>query len=263
VINWTERELRRQMVKACAALHQKSLVAATDGNVSARLSVDRVLVTPSGVSKGDVSEINILLCDMDGRKIRGRGEVSSEVHVHLAAYRAREDIHAVVHAHPPTATAFTFAGLEHLLREPVVPEVVAQIGPIPSAPYITPGTRALAEAAGPLFKESDVVMLAQHGAVTLGHDPWGAYLRMEKLEHFARILKSARELAGGDAGVRRLDAGQVDALVESYGKGALKKSAGALPEKLPHANAEENAAQADALVARIAAEVINRMRRTG
>src|SRR4051812_29265101 len=143
---WNERELRRLMVKACTALAQKNLVSATDGNVSARLGPDRILVTPSGVSKGDVTELNILLCDMDGRKIRGRGDVSSEVHVHLAAYRSREDIGAVVHAHPPTATAFTFAGREDLLRAPVIPEVVAQIGPIPSAPYITPGTRALAEA---------------------------------------------------------------------------------------------------------------------
>src|SRR5947207_11555872 len=92
----TERELRRSMVKACGALFQKSLVSATDGNVSARLGPDRVLITPSGVSKGDVTELEILLCDMDGRKIRGRGEVSSEVHVHLGAYRAREEINAVV-----------------------------------------------------------------------------------------------------------------------------------------------------------------------
>ncbi len=82
---WTERELRRLIVKACSALAQKNLVSATDGNVSARLGPDRVLITPSGVSKGDVSELNIMLCDMDGRKIRGRGEISSEVHVHLAA----------------------------------------------------------------------------------------------------------------------------------------------------------------------------------
>ena len=106
---WPERALRKQMVKACRALAQKNLVAATDGNVSARLGYDRVLVTPSNTNKGEVGELDILLCDMDGRKVRGRGDTSSEVHVHLAVYRNREDLHAVVHAHPPTATAFTFA----------------------------------------------------------------------------------------------------------------------------------------------------------
>src|SRR5476651_1006556 len=195
---WNESNLRKQIVKACSGLAAKGLVAATDGNVSARLGPDRVLVTPSGVNKGEVDELNILLCDMDGRKIRGRGEVTSEVHVHLAAYRNRENIGAVVHAHPPIASAFTFAGLERLLSEPVVPEVVAQIGPIPCAPYLTPGSRALAEAVGKLFRQSDVVLLAQHGAATAGPDPWAAYLRMEKLEHTAVIVKAARELAASD-----------------------------------------------------------------
>jgi len=215
---WTERELRGAIVKACAALAQKNLVSATDGNVSARLSPDRILVTPSGVSKGDISELDILLCDMDGRKIRGRGDVSSEVQVHLAAYRARADIGAVVHAHPPVATAFTFAGLEALLREPVVPEVIAQIGPVPTVPYITPGTRQLAAAVEPALRASDIVMLSQHGAVTVGPDPWAAYLRMEKLEYFAAVLKHAYDLAGNE-GIRRLNAAQVEELKLSYGKG--------------------------------------------
>ncbi|HYG75391.1 MAG TPA: class II aldolase/adducin family protein [Planctomycetota bacterium] len=247
--NWTERTLRTQIQKACQALSQRGLVAATDGNVSARLGPDRVLITPSGISKGDVTELNIMLCDMDGRKIRGRGEISSEVHVHLAAYRSRDDIGAVVHAHPPTATAFTFAGMEHLLREPIVPEVTAQIGPIPSAPYVTPGSRALAEAFAPHIKTCDIVMLSQHGAVAVGKDPWAAYLRMEKLEHFAMIVKAARELSGsGD--VKRLDEQQIDELMESYGKGKLSKK-------------KDDDELDDALIERIASEVLQRLGRTG
>jgi L-fuculose-phosphate aldolase len=248
---WTERELRRLITKACVALAQKNLVSATDGNVSARLGPDRVLITPSGISKGEVTELNIMLCDMDGRKIRGRGDISSEVHVHLAAYRSRDDIGAVVHAHPPTATAFTFAGRENLLREPLIPEVVAQIGPIPSAPYITPGTRALAEAFGPFIKECDIVMLSQHGAVAVGKDPWAAYLRMEKLEHFAGIVKAACELAGDPQTVKRLSETQVDDLLASYGKGKLS------------AKKESGSENSDALVEKIASEVLNRLGRTG
>ena len=179
-----------------------------------------MLATPSGKAKGEITELDILLCDTDGRKIRGRGDVTSEVHVHLAAYRSRPDAGGVVHAHPPIATAFTFAGLAHLLQEPIVPEVVAQIGPIPAAPYLTPGSRALAEAAAPLFKQCDVVMLSQHGAVTIAKEPWAAYLRMEKLEQFATILKASRELAALEgAAVRTLNDAQIDELMESYGKG--------------------------------------------
>lgn len=238
---WSERGLRRDMVKACAALFQKNLVAATDGNVSARLAPDRVLITPSGVSKGDVDELSILLCDMEGRKIRGRGDVSSEVQVHLAAYRAREDIHAVVHAHPPVATAFTFAGVEALLCEPVVPEVIAQIGPIPTLPYITPGTRMLGAAVEDALRASDVVMLSQHGAVTVGKSPWGAYLRMEKLEYLACVLKTARELSGAE-GIRRLKAEQIEELTATYGKGKAANP--------PHSVDE------DELVERIVKEVL-------
>jgi len=214
----SERELRRLIVKACAALCQKNLVAATDGNVSARCGPDRVLVTPSGLSKGDVRAADIVVCDLEGRKIRGRGEISTEVHVHLAAYRARADIGAVVHAHPPIATAFTIAGAQALLAEPVIPEVVHQIGAIPTVPYVTPGTRALAEALGRYIKKCDVVLLAQHGAVAVGKDPWAAYLRMEKLEHTACILRAARELAGGERGVRRLTAAEVMELHASYSR---------------------------------------------
>ena len=254
-IPWTERELRRLMVKACAALARNHLVAATDGNVSARLGSDRVLVTPSGVSKGDVTELDILLCDMDGRKVRGRGESSSEVHVHLAAYRNREDIGAVVHAHPPIATAFTFAGLQDVLREPVVPEVVAQIGPIPCVPYIQPGTRALAEAVGQAFRDCDVVLMAQHGAATVAKDPWAAYLRMEKLEHFAGIVKTARELAAG-AGQKiiTLSDEQVNDLRAGYGKGKLKSAAAV-------ATASVSGSGSDAIVERIAAEVLARLQK--
>lgn len=244
-IPWTERELRRLIVKACAALCLKGLVAATDGNVSARLGPDRVLVTPSGISKGDVRETNILLCDLDGRKIRGRGDVSSEAQVHLAAYRAREDIGAVVHAHPPVATAFTYAGLEHLLREPLLPEVVAQIGPIPATPYLTPGSRALAEACAAHLRGCDIVLLSQHGAVTVGVDPWAAYLRMEKLEQFALILKTARELAGAGE-LRTLNPRQVADLKAGYGKHSV---AGTLS---PGTSSPE-------LVERIANEVLRRL----
>jgi L-fuculose-phosphate aldolase len=202
-----EREMRGLIVKACAALYAKNMVAATDGNVSARIGPDRVLITPANMSKGDVKPRDILVCDMDGQKIRGPGSPSIEIQVHLAAYRARADVHGVVHAHPPMATAFSYAGREELLSEPVAPEVVAHIGRVPSVPYFRPGTRVLADAFEKEIAGHDVAILSQHGIAAVGKNPWAAYLQMEKLEHFAFILKTAMELSGGK--IRRLTAEQI------------------------------------------------------
>ena len=214
----TEYDLRRQIARACPGLHDKGLVAAYDGNVSARLPSGNLLVTPSGASKGSVTEEMILLCNQQGKRIRGAGNVSTEIAVHLAAYRVRPDIRSVVHAHPPLASAFTYAGVQSLLAEPVLPEVIARLGSIPSAAYATPGTKALGEAVAPLLKTNDAVLLAQHGAVTVGADPWGAYLLMEKVEQVATIVKAARELAGSEEGIRRLTPQQIADIHRSYGK---------------------------------------------
>lgn len=213
----SEFELRRQIVRACKALSVRGLVAAWDGNVSARLPSGNLLVTPSNMAKGDVGEDSILLCNPQGGRIRGAGQVSSEVRVHVAAYRVRPGIRAVVHAHPPLASAFTFAGAEKAFLEPVIPEVVARLGSVPALPYVTPGSQALADAAAPLLAKHDVVLLGQHGAVTVGSDPWTAFLLMEKLEHAATILKAARELAGSADGVRTLTPAQVAELLRTYG----------------------------------------------
>lgn len=212
----SEYELRRLIVKACRALSERGLVASHDGNISARLPSGYLLVTPSRVSKADVSEESVLYCGPDGRRIRGQGEVSSEIQLHLSAYKVRPDCRAVVHAHPPIASAFTFAGAEALLAQPVLPEVVARFGAIPSVPYVTPGTPQLGAAAEPLLETHDAVMLAQHGALTLGKDPWDAYLLMEKVEHAAVILKAARDMAGGEEGVKTLTPAQVAELLKSY-----------------------------------------------
>jgi L-fuculose-phosphate aldolase len=203
-----EKTLRNAIVKVCHALAARFFVADTDGNISARLGADRILITPSCFSKADVRAEDLVVCDLDGKKIRGRGVPSIEVQLHLAAYRVRDDVQAVVHAHPPLATAFTLAGVEHLMREPLVPEVVVHFGPIPCVPYSAPGTRQLADDFAACAKECDLVLLSQHGAAALGPDPWSAYLRMEKLEHYALMLKTALELAGS-ARLKWLSAAQV------------------------------------------------------
>ncbi len=196
-----EKELRTQIVKVCHRLSALGLVAATDGNVSARLEHQpgKFLITPSGIAKGEVTEDCIVIFDEAGELVSSKDEtqfrVSSEVKVHLAAYRASRKAGAVIHAHPPVASAFSFAGRESLLTRPIVPDVVSLIGPIPTVPYHTPGSRILADVAAPFFENATIVLLAQHGAVALGSDPWRAFLRMEKLEQAAVIIKHALELS--------------------------------------------------------------------
>lgn len=214
----TEDSLRRDVVRVCKALSERFLVAATDGNVSAKLPSGRLLVTPSGVSKERVREEDLLVCDASGRRLRGAGETTTEILLHAAAYRERKDAGAVVHAHPVTASAFTYAGEQRWLFEPIVPDVAARIGSIPATPYLTPGSRELAEAGAALLRGCDVVLLARHGAVAVGPDPWTAFLRMEKLEQLALIVKAARELAGSDEAVRRLTPEQVAELRRTYAR---------------------------------------------
>jgi L-fuculose-phosphate aldolase len=135
---------------------------------------------------------SLVIADADGNKVAGEGKVTSEFFTHLAAYEQRPDIEAVVHAHPPMATALTMAGLD--MRAPLLPEVVMALGAVPCAPYSTPGSREGADAIRGLIREGDAVLLDRHGAVTVGADLLDAYYKMEKLEHAAHIILAAHGL---------------------------------------------------------------------
>jgi L-fuculose-phosphate aldolase len=166
-------------------LHQCGFIAATDGNLSARLDEDRVLVTPTGMSKGMMAPADLVIVDMDGNKIKGRREATTEIGMHLLIYRMRPDIRGIVHAHPRTATGFAAAGMA--LNQPLVCEVVIGLGLIPLAPYGTPGTPELAKTLEPLIPQYDAILMANHGVVTYGSDLQSAYMKMETVEHFAQI----------------------------------------------------------------------------
>src|SRR4030042_2197969 len=185
--------LKREMVEICRMLHRKNLVAATDGNVSARVG-DRLLTTPSGVNKGWVKEEQIITVDLNGRLVEGSGRPTSELAMHLTVYRLRPEVQAVVHAHPPLATAFTIAGVS--LEEQVLPEVVLNLGVILTAAYATPSSPEGPEAIRELIKTHDALLLERHGAVTVGADLMEAYNKMEKLEHTALVLLLAHLLGG-------------------------------------------------------------------
>ncbi len=192
----TEHELRREMVRIGRLMWERGYVAATDGNLSARLGRDRILVTPSGASKGFLSADDLVVIRPDGEPLggyRGRGRrPSSEIAMHLAVYEQRPDVWAVIHAHPPLAVAFSIAG-ESLARC-VLPEVIVTLGAIPTTDYATPGTAEVPASIREAIAEYDALILAHHGTLTVGVTLWEAYLRLEKVEHTAQITLAARQL---------------------------------------------------------------------
>lgn len=192
-----EAALREEIVRVCRLLWEKDLVAASDGNASVRLGHDRLLVTPSGLSKGFLSASDVVVTDMKGKAMRSfhdgaKRTATSEIALHLEVYRQRPDVRAVLHAHPPVATAFTIAGIS--LAQCVLPEVVVNLGSIPTTAYATPSTVAGAEVIRDLIRDHDALILDRHGTVTVGPTLFDAYMKLEKVEHLARITLAARQL---------------------------------------------------------------------
>ena len=181
----TERKYREEIVRYGRALHERCFVAAMDGNLSVRLRDDRFLVTPTGISKGAMRPGDMVIVNLEGKRISGRRHVTSEIGMHLLIYRMRPDVSAIVHAHPPTATGFAAAGIA--LTEPLVCEVVMGLGCIPLARYGTPGTSELAQTLEPYVADYDAILMSNHGVVTYGDTLEHAYMKMETVEHFAQI----------------------------------------------------------------------------
>jgi len=190
----TEQEYRQDIVDVGKLIYQKGWVAANDGNISVRLDQNHILCTCTGVSKGMMSSGDLILCDLEGNKLQGSRERTSEIAMHLAIYQTRPDIFSVVHAHPPVATGFAVAGRPLTLA--LLPEVIIGLGCVPLADYGLPGTPELTKPMLPLIPKYDAIMMGNHGAVCYGEDVHKAYFRMETVEHFARISLVA-ELLGG------------------------------------------------------------------
>jgi L-fuculose-phosphate aldolase len=180
-----ELKFRDQIVRYGRMLHERGFVAAMDGNLSVRLERDRILVTPTCVSKGAMRSADMVVVDSEGRHISGRRHVTSEIGMHLLIYSRRPDVQAIVHAHPPTATGFAAAGIP--LTEPLVCEVVMGLGCIPLARYGTPGTSELAQTLEPYVANYDAILMSNHGVVSYGDTLEHAYMKMETVEHFAQI----------------------------------------------------------------------------
>ncbi|MEO8521752.1 MAG: class II aldolase/adducin family protein [Acidobacteriota bacterium] len=190
----SEDQLRADIVEVGRRLYARGYTASNDGNISVRLDDRRLLMTPTGVCKGFMDVRMMCITDLDGKKLEGERSPSSEIQMHLEVYRQRPEIQAVVHAHPPVATAFAVAGIP--LDRAVLAEVVTTLGSIPIAEYATPSTAELPAAVRKYVKAHDGMLLANHGALTLGSDLFAAYYKMETIEHFANISFVARMLGG-------------------------------------------------------------------
>jgi L-fuculose-phosphate aldolase len=204
----SEHEQRHEIVQIGKLLHSNGFIAATDGNISVRLDERTLLATPTCMGKGMMSTEDLVKVDMSGKRVGGFRDVSSEIAMHLTIYRMRPDIHAIVHAHPPTATGYAAAGLS--LEQALVSEVVLSVGSVPLAKYATPGTPALSASLEPFILEHNAILMANHGVVTYAEDLLTAYMHMETVEHFAKIALITHQLGRQEV----LSEGNVLELVE-------------------------------------------------
>lgn len=215
--NKLENNKRKAIVDVGKRMYEHGLVVTNDGNISVRLSEDRILVTPTGVSKGHMTEQMLVLLDLEGTVIaQGGREPSSEVKMHLRVYQDNPEIKAVVHAHPLYATSFGIAGLP--LDSPILSEAMLQIGAVPIAHYAEPGTYEVPDSIAPYVKDYGAVLLSNHGALTWGSDLEEAYARMEVVEQYAHISFIVHEL--GTA--RELSHEQVEGLAHIRERSSLK-----------------------------------------
>ena len=191
-----DMETREVMCDICHKMWHLGWVAANDGNLSVRLPNGNFLATPTGISKSFITPEKLVVIDADGNVLEAENgyRPSSEIKMHLRCYKEREDVGAVLHAHPPTATGYAVAHVP--LDRYTMIETVAAIGSIPVTPYGTPSTYEVPDAIAPYLQEHDVLLLANHGALTVGADAITAYYRMETLELFAKISLTAHLLGG-------------------------------------------------------------------
>jgi len=212
----TEIKYKKQICEIGKRIYDKGFVAANDGNISIRINDNEFLITPTGVSKGSLTPEMIIKVDGKGNVLDGDYRPTSEMKMHLLVYQERSDIQAVVHVHPPYATAFAIAGIP--LDQAIMPESVVYLGTIPVAEYGTPSTAEVPDAVKQFVHEHQGVLLENHGALTWGKDLEHAYYLMESLEFTAKINWIAKQLNGD----RELSKQHVQTLVDMKTKMGIK-----------------------------------------
>ncbi|MBO5051434.1 MAG: class II aldolase/adducin family protein [Clostridia bacterium] len=204
----TAFEIKKAICEVGHKLYDHGFVAANDGNISVKVSDNEYYCTPTGVSKGDLTPDMIIKIDGTGKKLEGKLNPSSEIKMHLRVYRERPDVNAVVHAHPPVATAFTVAGIP--LDQYILPEAILTMGAVPTCEYGTPSTMEIPDSLAPYIQDNDAFLLKNHGALTVGNTLKKAFFLMEEVEFNAQICKHARELGN----VEEIPCDQLEKLME-------------------------------------------------
>lgn len=211
----TENQARNDLLEVARLAYMRGYISATEGNFSIRLGENSVLTTKTGTCKGRIRSEELVLTDISGNSLSDL-RPSTELKMHLLAYKMRPDIRAVVHAHPTVAVGFTVAGVS--LSKCVLPEVVCGLGNIPVAPYATPSTDEVPESIAPFLCDHDAILLDHHGALCLGADIFDAFYKLETVEHFAQTMLVAHMLGGP----KLLYASQVEKLLSICGTYGLK-----------------------------------------
>lgn len=210
----SERDLRELICHVGRLMYQQGYVDGTGGNISARLADERILMTPSGLATGFLAPDQLVIVNLAGERVDEPNEANAELRptsessMHLECYRQRDDVMAVVHAHPPTAIALTLAGFD--FQQCLIPEMVVLLGLTPTAPYSTPSSKENRDAISHLILEHDVIMLSNHGSLTVAKSLWDAYLLLESLEHNAGIIHRALQLSDD---LKPIPADQIEKLV--------------------------------------------------
>ena len=187
-----EDQLRRDLARFSRWLARLGFTPGTSGNLSARLDEERLLITPTGLSKAMLRPADMVIVDLDGHFLAGSRRATSEMSMHLAVYRHRRDVCSVIHSHPPIATAFACAG--RALDEVLCQEAIMTLGLVPLARYATTGTDEVAASLEPLLQGHDAILLANHGVVSYGRTLLEAFQKMETVEHLAHVQLVAHQL---------------------------------------------------------------------
>jgi L-fuculose-phosphate aldolase len=247
-----ERQIRADIVEVGRRLYARGLIGGNEGNISVRQG-DVLLITAAGVCKGFLGPEMIVRTDLAGRPLEG-GRASTETLMHTAIYRRRSDVTAVVHAHPPTATGFAVAEIP--LDRPLIAEAVVTLGRVPIIPYGQPSTADLSQSVGDAICDAHALLMANHGALTVGDGIWRAWERMETLEQLARVTLVSRLLGGGTP----LGPGAVERLMEARAGAGYPPPSCEVPGPLPAAAAggDERVVLSRAELVRLVAEAVER-----
>src|SRR3954449_635153 len=204
----SEWKLKEQMCDIGRRIWLKGFCAGNEGNHSYRIGENRILCTPTGISKGNLKPDDICTVDMEGKQVAGTRKRTSEILMHLAIYKARPDVRAVIHSHPPHATAFAVAGVE--LPTCIHPEAEVFLGAVKTAKYVTPGDNRLGESLLPYIKDANTIVLQNHGVVCFDTDLEQCYYKLEIVDAYARILILAKQVGS----IRPPDGGEMKELLD-------------------------------------------------